>query len=89
MYTSNYKIHKLMTWIPRKGSNALYHFIICLRHSADGTGHQELADKLEKEARKGRQYTTKNGTLSDTKLTDEMGANLAPNLLAFMYIVVT
>lgn len=65
MYTSNYKIHKLMMWIPRKGSNALYHFITCLRHSADGTGHQELADKLEKEARKGRQYTTKNGTSSD------------------------
>ena len=62
MYTSNYKIHKLMTWIPRKGCDALHHFIICLRHSADGTGHQELADKLEKEARKGRrQHTTKKG----------------------------
>ena len=59
--TTNHKIRKLMMWIPRKGSNALHSFIICLRHSADGTGHQELADKLEKEARKGRQYTIKKG----------------------------
>ena len=63
-YTTNHKIHKLMMWIPRKGSNALHHFIVCLRHSADGTGHLELADKLEKEARKGWQ-STKKGTLSD------------------------
>ena len=61
MYTSNHKIRKLMMWIPRKGRNALHHFIICLRHSADGTGHLELADKLEKEATKGWQYTTKKG----------------------------
>ena len=61
MYTSNHKIHKLMMWIPRKGSNALHHFIICLRQSADGTGHLELADKLEKEARKGRRHTTNKG----------------------------
>ena len=60
-YTTNHRIHKLMMWIPRKGSNALHHFIICLRQSADGTGHLELADKLEKEARKGWQYATKKG----------------------------
>ena len=61
MYTSNHKIHKLITWIPRKGCDALHRFIICLKHSADGTGHLELADTLEKQTRKGRQYTTKKG----------------------------
>ena len=64
-YTTNHRIHKLMMWIPRKGSNALHRFITCLRHSADGTGHLELADKLEKEARKGWEYATKKGTWSD------------------------
>ena len=58
---TNHKIRKLMMWIPPKGPNALHHFITCLRHSADGTGHQELADKLEKEARKGQHHTTKQG----------------------------
>ena len=62
-YTTNRRIHRLMMWIPQKGSNinALHRFIICLRHSADGTGHLELADKLEKEARKERRYKTKKG----------------------------
>ena len=59
MYTSNHKIRKLLMWIPQKGPNALHRFITCLRVSADGTAHQELADKLEKEIRTGRQHTTK------------------------------
>lgn len=62
MDTANPKIDKLLLWIPRKGPNALHDFITCLRKSADGTGHAELADKLEKDERKRRQHKPEGGT---------------------------
>lgn len=37
------KIARLITSLPRKGSNALDRFVQCLVNSADGTGHRELA----------------------------------------------
>lgn len=49
------KIDMLLKWIPKKGSDALARFIVCLRKSADGTGHDELATLLEDEIRKVRQ----------------------------------
>lgn len=45
--TTHKKIDKLLKWIPTKGSDALARFVICLRNSTDGTGHDELATSLE------------------------------------------
>ena len=46
-YSRNEKVTRLVTRLHRKGSNALWRFIICLRSSADGTAHDELASKLQ------------------------------------------
>ena len=46
-YSRNNKITRLVTRLHRKGSNALWRFIICLRSSADGTAHNELASELQ------------------------------------------
>ena len=62
MDIANRKINKLLLWIPRKGPNALHDFITCLRQSANGTGHAELADKLEKDERKRWQHEPERGT---------------------------
>jgi DNA replication protein DnaC len=40
------KIARFITNLPRKGSNALDRFIQCLVNSADGTGHEELAQNI-------------------------------------------
>ena len=51
-FTTHDRIDELIKWIPTKGSDALERFIVCLRNSADGTGHDELATLLENELEK-------------------------------------
>ena len=46
------KISKLVTGLPRKGQDALSRFVECLIHSADGTGHFELAKLIHEECTK-------------------------------------
>ena len=46
-YSRNDKITRLVMRLHRKGSNALWRFIICLRSSVDGTAHNELASELQ------------------------------------------
>ena len=51
-FTTHDRIDELIKWIPTKGSDALGRFIVCLRNSTDGTGHDELATLLEDELEK-------------------------------------
>ena len=44
------KITKLVTSLPRKGSDVLSRFHDCLTRSANGTAHMELADILRSKA---------------------------------------
>lgn len=41
------KINKLVSWIPRKGPDSLEKFVTCLRASSIGTGHLTLAKEME------------------------------------------
>ena len=50
VYNRNQKITKLVSWLPKKGSDGLQRFVVCLRSSVEGTAHQELADLLQKAA---------------------------------------
>lgn len=54
-FTTPDRVDMLLKWIPKKGPDALARFLVCLRKSADGTGHDELATMLENEIRKVRQ----------------------------------
>ena len=48
-HTRQFKIDKLLQWIPMKGSGALDKFIDCLRKSStEARGHEELADLLQR-----------------------------------------
>ena len=46
--TEPWKIAYLLDTLPRKGKHALKEFIACLEGSAEGTGHKELAEDLER-----------------------------------------
>ena len=50
VYNRNQKIRKLVSWLPKKGSDGLQRFVVCLRSSVEGTAHQELADALQEAA---------------------------------------
>ena len=50
VYNRNQKIARLVSWLPKKGSDGLQRFVFCLRSSVEGTAHQELADILQKAA---------------------------------------
>ena len=41
-------ISRLVIWIPRKGSDALWTFMVCLKSSSDGTAHGELVTVLQR-----------------------------------------
>ena len=45
------KISKLVTGLPRKGPDALQRFVECLNNSTDGTGHHDLAKRIEEDVR--------------------------------------
>lgn len=52
IYNSNStqdKVHKLISYLPKKGKDAIKKFIQCLRSTQEGTGyaHSHLADILE------------------------------------------
>ena len=54
-HTRQFKIDKLLQWIPMKGSGALDKFIDCLqRSSRDASGHEELADLLQRDVDRAR-----------------------------------
>ena len=46
-FTCKEKISKLITSLPRKGSDALTRFVECLKSSTEGTAHEELAYQIE------------------------------------------
>ena len=54
LYTEDQKIDNIIEWIPRKGSDALGRFLICLEESSEGTAHGELVGLLKREIRKER-----------------------------------
>ena len=43
------KVDRLVAELPRKGEHSLELFIKCLRESANGTNHEDIADFLEEE----------------------------------------
>ena len=54
-HTRQFKIDKLLQWIPMKGSGALDKFIDCLqRSSLEARGHEELADLLQRDVDRDR-----------------------------------
>ncbi|CAI8038167.1 hypothetical protein GBAR_LOCUS21283, partial [Geodia barretti] len=54
-HTRQFKIDKLLQWIPMKGSGALDKFIDCLqRSSLEASGHEELADLLQRDVDRDR-----------------------------------
>ena len=53
------KIDRLVQWVPRKGTDALSRFILCLRRSSgDALGHGELVKLLELEVEKAQKKAT-------------------------------
>jgi hypothetical protein len=48
--TDEAKIDHLLNVLPKKGENALKRFVKCLRETAEGTAHDELADFIENSA---------------------------------------
>ena len=49
LHTVQYRIDCLVQWLPRKGTDALSRFIVCLRMSSgDALGHEELANLLDR-----------------------------------------
>ena len=46
------KISRLVTGLSRKGPDALWRFIQCLNDSTDGTGHRDLAERIQDECTK-------------------------------------
>ena len=58
------KISKLVTGLPRKGPDALSRFVECLIHSADGTGHFELANRIRDDCAKVLKEKSSKRTIS-------------------------
>ena len=53
------KINKLVSWLPRKGRDALKNFVKCLEESDEGTGHRTVAEKITNLSYSARKYSFK------------------------------
>ena len=56
---SGEKINKLVSWLPRKGRDALKNFVKCLEESDEGTGHRTVAEKITNMSYSARKYSYK------------------------------
>ena len=73
--TDEAKVDHLLKILPKKGRSALKRFVKCLRQTAEGTAHDELADFIEKSAVDSK--TSPNNAEPDSEI--KQGATKAGN----------